>query len=581
MLAAFDHLPALRGLNLSGTAVSASAGKLWQRWPNLEFLYLAKTPVGDAVLEPPPVGSRLRFIDLEGTSISDAGLAGWEGRLESPNSFSAADTAVTDVGLARLAKAADLEYLQLGGCRITDAGLAAVAQLPKLQTLTFPRTEVTDAGLAHLSGLWNLQSLDLEQTKVGDAALEHLAPLTRLTKLSLAGTQITDAALAQVAQHARLISLNLRGTAVSDAGLAALQPLVRLASLDLSDTAVGDAGLAHLAALPRPRELKLNRTRVTADGLAQLRKIPSLRLCEFDGTSVTPADRESLLRDLLVMTPPTTAPEPLVDPSRCARPSRSNTWIAASLGTIEFSPTTVDGKDWLPGASPFDAITTRAIRTRIEYENPYHKQRDAEIGIQVRYLDPTGAVFNRRQHLAVTGSEDHDAALWNVDTGELIGSRCRHPARVKAVAISRDGRRVLTGCEDGFARLWAIPGWMPSDVSVEQRSAILSVDFSPDGELFMTASADGRARVWHSTTGFSVGPALVHGDRVNVIRCHPSGTSLLTAADDGIVRIWELAVPSTAEVAKLMKLIELLTGLRQETNGAVRPLTIQEWIATQ
>lgn len=204
----------------------------------------------------------------------------------------------------------------------------------------------------------------------------------------------------------------------------------------------------------------------------------------------------------------------------------------------------------------------------------------AAIGQPLEHREPVwGVALSADGHLAVTGSEDHDAALWNVDTGELIGSRCRHPARVKAVAISPDGRHVLSGSEDGFARLWTIPGWKPTAVSVEQRSAILSVDFSPDGELFMTASADGLARVWHSTTGFPVGPALVHGDRVNVVRCHPSGTELMTAADDGIVRVWELAVPANADVTRLMRQTELLAGLRLETNGAVRPLTIQEWLA--
>lgn len=84
-------------------------------------------------------------------------------------------------------------WLDLGGTRVTDEGLSRVARLANLTRLHLQRTAITDAGLVHLEALERLEYLNLYGTRVTDEGLERLSSLGRLRSLYLWGTEVTDA----------------------------------------------------------------------------------------------------------------------------------------------------------------------------------------------------------------------------------------------------------------------------------------------------------------------------------------------------------------------------------------------------
>lgn len=80
--------------------------------------------------------------------------------------------------------------------KFDDAALAKLAPLVgQLADVNLGRTKVTDVGLATLAGAANLQRLRLENTAVTDAGLDHLKALEKLEYLNLFNTQVTDAGL--------------------------------------------------------------------------------------------------------------------------------------------------------------------------------------------------------------------------------------------------------------------------------------------------------------------------------------------------------------------------------------------------
>ncbi len=163
------------------------------------------------------------------------------------------------------------QKLDLYDAPVTDTTLAGLAgDLPGLRFLSLADTAVTDAGLAHVARLTRLEELHLDNCPVTDAGVAQLAPLARLRILDLKGTRVTDAGLAVLRHFPRLQALYLTRTAITDAGLAHVARLADLRTLILWDTAITDAGLEHLAGLHRLTDLILWNTRVTAAGAAAL-----------------------------------------------------------------------------------------------------------------------------------------------------------------------------------------------------------------------------------------------------------------------------------------------------------------------
>jgi tetratricopeptide (TPR) repeat protein len=130
--------------------------------------------------------------------------------------------------------------------------------------------------------------------------------------------------------------------------------------------------------------------------------------------------------------------------------------------------------------------------------------------------------FSPDGRLALTGSDDETARLWETATGKPVGEPLRHEGVVEAVAFSPDGRLALTGSGDKTARLWEVvppvpeqperPRRLPAWVHVRTRKAFndqgVLVELTQEDWLraWQDFDADGGAwepppdlRRWHLT----------------------------------------------------------------------------------
>lgn len=108
---------------------------------------------------------------------------------------SVAGASFGDTELARLAPiAVNLRWLDLGGTKVTDAGLKSIATMPNLERLHLERTAITDAGIARLAVLSDLQYLNIYGTAISDAGLASLQSLPKLRELFLWRTKVTPEA---------------------------------------------------------------------------------------------------------------------------------------------------------------------------------------------------------------------------------------------------------------------------------------------------------------------------------------------------------------------------------------------------
>lgn len=134
---------------------------------------------------------RLRFVQLKGSEITDAGMdvllkltdLEWIELSDSPT--------LTEAGLARLAELPSLDGVALLGAPCTDKALERLVRIPSLRRLAIGGSGITDAGLESLLLAPNLASLRIEGSPITDRGLETLGRLRGLQDLSIFGSSAT------------------------------------------------------------------------------------------------------------------------------------------------------------------------------------------------------------------------------------------------------------------------------------------------------------------------------------------------------------------------------------------------------
>jgi WD40 repeat protein len=101
--------------------------------------------------------------------------------------------------------------------------------------------------------------------------------------------------------------------------------------------------------------------------------------------------------------------------------------------------------------------------------------------------------------------------LWDVVTGQQIGSLDTHSGQVYSVAFSPDGKTLATGDDSGAARLWDVAAARQERAGRAVTGGSLSsmaVAVSRDGKILATSDGKGSVRLWDIATARQIGPTL-------------------------------------------------------------------------
>jgi hypothetical protein len=122
-----------------------------------------------------------------------------------------------------------------------------------------------------------------------------------------------------------------------------------------------------------------------------------------------------------------------------------------------------------------------------------------------------------------------------------LGTPLHHDAPVQAVAFSHDGKLAITGTWDRWARVWDVASGRPIGSPLKHGERVLAVAISQDGKIAATGSEDHTARFWNTTTGEQVGESVQHAGPV--VEVCPSGKPHLyggpRARDDERGTLWK------------------------------------------
>jgi hypothetical protein len=214
---------ALVELYVSFTAVGDRGLAVLDALPQLAALGVGHTQIGDAGIERITRLAELHTLVLSSAHVAPGSLARLA-RLRVLERLYLDQTHADDATIAALAPAREtLRVLHLEGSDISEAGLAALHVLTELDELTVGDTRLR-AGIADLSAWPRLRTLSLVGlVDLDDKAMPSLAARPSLAVLDLSATDIRDPSPLAALPHLR--TLGVAQDKLSAAGVAALKRL--------------------------------------------------------------------------------------------------------------------------------------------------------------------------------------------------------------------------------------------------------------------------------------------------------------------------------------------------------------------
>jgi hypothetical protein len=154
------------------------------------------------------------------------------------------------------------------------------------------------------------------------------------------------------------------------------------------------------------------------------------------------------------------------------------------------------------------------------------------------------AVARRGPSLSPSMRESLDLVLRTLGTLHAVGIEPRaHPAQVRGIALSQDGRLLATGDESGVVKIWQVERGVLTHLHTLKGHTgfVACVALNADGTLLASGGGDGTIRLWDVGTGAAKGVLRQSSTAVLHIAFSSNGTHLAACGMERNVHIWRAA----------------------------------------
>jgi len=141
--------------------------------------------------------------------------------------------------------------------------------------------------------------------------------------------------------------------------------------------------------------------------------------------------------------------------------------------------------------------------------------------------------------IAVTGSGDDKAYIWNTNTGKKLYELSGHNDSVASARFNVDGKLIATGSMDGSVKVWeAATGKLLYSLEGPTKD-IEWLCWHSKGNIILCGSADGTSWMWNATDGSSMNIFAGHSASINCGGFTADGKAIVTGSSDETIRIWD------------------------------------------
>ncbi|KAJ3481223.1 hypothetical protein NLI96_g7804 [Meripilus lineatus] len=165
-------------------------------------------------------------------------------------------------------------------------------------------------------------------------------------------------------------------------------------------------------------------------------------------------------------------------------------------------------------------------------EEPYlvNKTEDKLSAIQIVRFTPDGS--------RIISFSDCVGSIWDGHSGSLEHRMRGHRCHIWDLAISHKGDRAATGSEDHTARIWKVESGKEIIRIQERNGSVRSVQFSPDDKFLVSGSYDRTVKVHNTSTGDCI-HILVESFGVRTVAYSLTGDFIISGSRKGTLKIWD------------------------------------------
>jgi eukaryotic-like serine/threonine-protein kinase len=222
----------------------------------------------------------------------------------------------------------------------------------------------------------------------------------------------------------------------------------------------------------------------------------------------------------------------------------------------------MEGGDWF-GASLFFCDTL----VRVDTNDPALAATRRRLGVILAYAprlermwfhngSVNQASFSPDGRWVLTASQDGKARIFDIASGQLVGTAMSHDGPLRGAEFSPDGRYVLTICENESARIWDAASGQPLSPPLVHRLPLQRALFAADGHCVYTVSGrswiswrpdgvvrtqrpESEIRVWDAPSGRELRGVYWRGTNSTHLAASPGGLMVAVGYEDGQVGIFD------------------------------------------
>jgi WD40 repeat protein len=178
--------------------------------------------------------------------------------------------------------------------------------------------------------------------------------------------------------------------------------------------------------------------------------------------------------------------------------------------------------------------------------------------------EPTLDLFTPDGSTLISATQEGDLRVMGIEPPTELPPIQAHEARIRALAISSDGRQVATSADDRTVRLWELASReLLAEYQVTGQGE--SLKFSPDDRYLLRVTDDNAVTLLDLAARKDPRRLEGHGSYVYAAAVHPDGELIVTGDWRGTVLLWDAS--SGREVARLANLGQGIHGFRFSPDG--------------